>query len=112
MYYVMERVGEKVYILGGKMEDKNVFYIEEFDYKKNIWLVVGNLKWNVFLFLIIVYKKKIFLFGGKNNEGEDVFVIQVFDVEEKIVKILGYFLVECLGGRVVIVGYLVYIMIE
>lgn len=94
------------------MEDKNVSHIEEFDHKKNTWSVVGNLKWNVSSSLTIAYKKKIFLFGGKNNEGEDVSAIQVFDVEDKTVKVMGYLPVECSGGRAVIVGHSVYIVTE
>lgn len=111
-HHAMEKVGEKIYILGGKMEGKNVSHIEEFDHKKNAWSVVGDLKWNVSSPLTIAYKKKIFLFGGKNNEGEDVSAIQVFDVEEKTVKVLGYLPVECSGGRAITVGHSVYIVTE
>lgn len=50
--------------------------------------------------------------GGKNNKGEDVSAIQVFDVDHKTVKILGYLPEELSGGRAVVVGHSIYIVSE
>ena len=110
--HAMVNMNDKIFVLGGKTEERNVPEIEEYDYRKSIWSVVGDLKWNVHSPLSVVYKKKIYLFGGKNNNGEDVSAIQVFDVDHKTVKILGYLPEELSGGRTVVVGHSIYIVSE
>ncbi|XP_061187620.1 uncharacterized protein LOC133195708 [Saccostrea echinata] len=110
--HTMRSVKDKVYVLGGKTKDSIVPQIEEFDRKKNSWSLVGNLKWGVSSPLSIVYNEKIYLFGGKDEHGEDVSVIQVFDLMSKSVEVVGYLPIECSGGRTVVIGHSIYILTE
>lgn len=61
----MEVVNDKVYVFGGINGSKNVFLIGEFDCKKNFWMVVGKLKWNVYFIILVVYGDMVYLFGGE-----------------------------------------------
>lgn len=111
-FHTMEAANDKVYIFGGTNGSKNVSQIGEFDRKKNSWTVVGKLKWNVHSIISAVYGDMVYLFGGEQENGDSVSVIQVFDPSTKTVEIVGYLPVECSGGRCVVVGTSIYILTE
>lgn len=104
-----EMVQEKVYVVGGCHDGKNLSSIEQYDPEKNTWIGMTDLVYPVRSAMSVVHGKKVYVFGGKLSNSMPISVIQCFDPATDTVTCVGELPVACSCGAAVVCGKKVYI---
>ena len=80
-------VKNRVYAIGGYANTNNdiqlVRQVEEFNLTTNTWQVVASLPLPVYSCACISIENLIYIIGGKDEQGNDVTAVQVFDIEQR-----------------------------
>ncbi|XP_046561072.1 LOW QUALITY PROTEIN: kelch-like protein 24 [Haliotis rubra] len=86
--HAMSAVDDLICVLGGFDEDSVLASIEMWDKKSNKWEEGGHLITGVENMGFVSYGKKIYLFGGKNNEEMVTNTVQCYDTVTKTCSVL------------------------
>lgn len=104
----MVAVGEKIYVIGGHNEKTFLSSIEEYNPQTNSWKTVGNLQQPVRSAACVVFKEKIYIFGGKLFDGRKVATVQCFDPSSKRMRRLPNMPSEASAGKARVVDDQIY----
>ncbi|XP_041349089.1 kelch-like protein 24 [Gigantopelta aegis] len=77
--HAMTAVDDKIYVLGGFNEEAVLSSIEVWEKKRNKWEDAGSLVTGVENMGFVTFGKKIYLFGGKNNDEMVTNTVQCYD---------------------------------
>ena len=101
-------VNGTVYVVGGRNLNRNIPFVEKYDRKRKKWRVSCRLDYPVHDFACVKCRDVIYIFGGRNDNGENIFLIQSIDTRTATAAVCGYMPYECNGGSAEVINDAIY----
>ena len=77
-------LGDCVYVVGGKVDDKVFASVESLDLNRRQWSCLSDMSLPVRSPMVVTYSNKIFVFGGQDVLNNDLCSTQVFDTTKNL----------------------------